>query len=161
MSQNPASAHGNNHQFTALSSNAPKQDFVTMRIADQLFGIEVLGVQDILKYQHVTTVPLAPPEVYGLLNLRGRIVTIIDTRKRLGLTAAAEGSKPMIVVVEHNHEPFGLLVDNVGEVLRLPESDFETAPSNLSQNWQSVSLGVYMLSDELLIILDVQRLLLF
>jgi purine-binding chemotaxis protein CheW len=135
-----------------------KKDFVSMQVDGQLFGIEVLAVHDVLKHITVSPIPLAPTEVYGLLNLRGRIVTTIDVRTRLGLDKA-DFLKPMCVVVEHKGEPYGLIVDSVGDVLQLYDADFETSPANLSPAWQASSLGVYMLEGKLLIVLDVTKLL--
>src|SRR5262249_19688306 len=93
------------------------RDYVTMSIGAQMFGIPVLTVQDVLGPQQITRVPLAPPEVAGSLNLRGRIVTAIDVRLRLGMPKNADGKPPMSVVVEHEGELYSLLVDSVGEVL--------------------------------------------
>src|SRR5215813_314004 len=87
------------------------RDYVTMSIADQLFGIPVLKVQDVLGPQTITRVPLAPPEVAGSLNLRGRIVTAIDVRLRLGLEPRANQKPSMSVVVEHDGELYSVLVD--------------------------------------------------
>ena len=99
---------------------AESQDFVTMTIEGQLFGIPVLAVQDVLGPQQITKIPLAPPEVAGALNLRGRIVTAIDVRSRLKLVAWERGQDSMSVVVDHDGEFYSLIVDTVGEVLSLP-----------------------------------------
>lgn len=103
------------------------REFVTMIIEGQIFGIPVLQVQDVLGQQKITRVPLAPREVAGSLNLRGRIVTAIDVRTRLGLGAREEKQKSMSVVVDHNGEFYSLIVDQVGEVMSLPASDYENA----------------------------------
>ncbi len=142
------------------SSKNSKKEFISMHIDDQLFGIEVLAVHDVLKQPSVSKIPLAAPEVYGLLNLRGRIVTAIDVRVRLGLPKS-DCPKPMCVVVEHQGEPYGLIIDQVGDVLHLSDADYGANPVNLSPVWQSAALGVYMLKGELLIVLDVARLLSF
>ncbi len=136
--------------------------FLTMTVADQLFGIPVLAVQDILSTQRITRVPLAPPEVLGSLNLRGRIVTAIDVRTRLGIPAPTE--KPdeeenMSVVVDHDGELYSLVIDKVGEVMSLPETDYEQKPATLDPRWQEVSSGIYRLKDRLLVVLDVASLL--
>ena len=107
------------------------QDFVTMTIYDQLFGIPVLTVQDVLGPQKITRIPLASPEVTGSLNLRGRIVTAIDVRKRLGLPAVEGDAKGMSVVVDFNGELYSLIIDSVGEVLSLPADCFERNPATL------------------------------
>ncbi|MDR3449810.1 MAG: chemotaxis protein CheW [Alphaproteobacteria bacterium] len=135
--------------------------FVTMTVAGQLFGIRVLKVQDVLGPQRIAHVPLAPPEVLGSLNLRGRIVTAVDVRIRLGLPPRAEGERGMSVVVEHENELYSLVVDKVGEVMSLPASSYERNPSTLDPRWQGVSDGIYRLDGTLLIVLDVARFLCF
>lgn len=140
---------------TASSS----REYVTMMISGQLFGIPVLQVQDVLGAQKITRVPLAPREVAGSLNLRGRIVTAIDVRTRLDLPRREADQKNMSVVVEYGGELYSLLVDQVGEVLSLPNSDYEKSPVTLDERWREVSDGIYRLSGSLLIVLDVKRLL--
>jgi purine-binding chemotaxis protein CheW len=137
------------------------QDFVTMTIHNQLFGIPVLTVQDVLGPQRITRIPLASPEVAGALNLRGRIVTAIDVRKRLGLPAAEDGSKSMSVVVDFQGELYSLIIDSVGEVLSLPADCFERNPATLDPAWREISAGVYRLQKQLLVVLDVARFLNF
>lgn len=145
-----------------LSSDAAAtEDFVTLTIAGQLFGIPVLQVRDVLGPQRITRVPLAPPEVAGSLNLRGRIVTAIDVRTRLGLTAASDGSPGMSIVVDLKGELYSLMVDSVGEVLSLSVADFERHPPTIEARWREVSVGVYRLKSSLLIKLDINRLLEF
>jgi purine-binding chemotaxis protein CheW len=134
-------------------------DFVTMMVADQLFGIPVLTVQDVLGPQRITRVPLAPPEVAGALNLRGRIVTAFDVRRRLGLPKR-DGDKPgMNVVVDFKGELYALMVDNVGEVLSLSADTYERNPNPLDPRWREVSGGIYRLKGKLLVVLEVSRLL--
>lgn len=139
-----------------LSAN---REFVTMLIDGQMFGIPVLQVQDVLGHQRITRVPLAPKEVAGSLNLRGRIVTAIDVRTRLGLSGRDGGTKSMSVVVDHNGEFYSLIVDQVGEVMALANADYEKTPATLDERWREISDGVYRLKDMLLIVLDVKRLL--
>lgn len=140
-------------------SASDSQEFVTVTIADQLFGIPVLSVQDVLGPQKITRVPLAPPEIAGALNLRGRIVTAVDVRRRLNLPARPEGEEGMSVVVEHRGEPYSLLIDNVGEVLSVPMGAYERNPATLNSRWREVSGGVYRLDGKLLVVLEVERLL--
>lgn len=136
------------------------KDFVTIRLAGQLLGIPVLLVQDVIKLQNMTRVPLAPPWVAGVLNLRGRIVTAIDLRERLGMVSRKDGeSATMSVVVDFKGESYSLLIDSVGEVLSLPDSLYEKNPVTLDQRWREVSDGIYRLDDELLVVLDVRRVL--
>lgn len=135
-------------------------EFVTVRLAGQLLGIPVLLVHDVLKLQKVTRVPLSPSWVAGVLNLRGRIVTAIDLRERLGMPKRTGNEKAaMSVVVDFKGEPYSLIIDSVGEVLSLSDTLFEKNPVTLDQRWREVSDGVYRLENELLVVLDVRRLL--
>ena len=131
--------------------------YVTMTIAQQLFGIPVLKVQDVLGPQRIAHVPLAPAEVLGSLNLRGRIVTAVDARTRLGLPPREDKNESMSVVVEHDNELYSIVIDKVGEVMSLPSADFERNPATLDPRWQEVSDGIYRLQGSLLIVLDVAR----
>jgi len=130
------------------------REFVTITVGNQLCGIDVLKVQDVLGPQQITPVPLAPTEVSGLLNLRGRIVTAIDLRRRLGLEEPTAGDRGMSVVVEHNGELYSLTVDSVGEVLRFPVDSFERNPATLDPLWRRFSEGVYRLNEGLLVVLN-------
>jgi purine-binding chemotaxis protein CheW len=133
--------------------------YVTMTIAGQLFGIPVLQVRDVLGPQRLTKIPLAPIEVAGSLNLRGRIVTAIDVRTRLGLPPRPEGQKGMSVVVDLNGEQYSLQIDQVGEVLTLDPNDFENNPPTLDPRWREVSRGIYRLKGQLLVVIDIAALL--
>lgn len=135
------------------------KEFLTIIIADQNFGIPILQVQDVLGEQTVTKIPLAPKEVAGSLNLRGRIVTAIDVRSRLGIDPHPdeENEKTMGVVVEHDKELYSLIIDSVGDVLRLKDESFENTPATLDPLWREISSGIYRLENELLIILDVPK----
>ncbi|MBC7954199.1 MAG: chemotaxis protein CheW [Rhodospirillaceae bacterium] len=135
------------------------QDYVTMFIEGQLFGIPVLTVQDVLGPQKITRIPLAPREVAGSLNLRGRIVTAIDVRLRLALSNKGGDNKSMSVVVDMGGELYSLMVDQVGEVLSLPAAKFERNPPTLDVSWREFSTGIYRLEDKLLVVLDVAKLL--
>ena len=137
------------------------RDYVTMSIADQLFGIPVLKVQDVLGPQVITRVPLAPPEVAGSLNLRGRIVTAIDVRLRLSLEPRQNEKPSMSVVVEHDGELYSLLVDTVGEVLSLNVKDYQRNPPTLNPRLREFSDGIYRLNGSLLVVLSVASLLNF
>lgn len=136
------------------------RDYLTIIIGDQIFGIPILQVQDVLGPQKVTRVPLAPPAVAGSLNLRGRIVTAVDVRTCLGLPKRERaGTTEMSVVVEDSGELYSLLIDKVGDVMSLAEKDYENNPSTLDPRWRCVSQGIYRLKDKLLVVLDVPRLL--
>jgi purine-binding chemotaxis protein CheW len=131
------------------------REFVTMRIGSQRFGISVMAVQDVIRKHHITPIPHAPHIVAGALNLRGRIVTAIDVRKRLALETYPEPETLMKIVVEYQHELYALMVDSVGDVLPLSLASIEKVPSNLNDAWKQVAAGVYKLDKELLVILDI------
>lgn len=143
----------NNHD-----ENSHSKDYLIVSIADQRFGIPVLQIQDVLREQKVTRIPLAPPEIVGALNLRGRIVTAIDVRQLLGLPDDYNQTS-MSVVVEHGNELFSLIIDSVGDVIQLQNKQFEKAPVTLDPAWRDVSTGIYQLDSELLVIMDVPKLL--
>ena len=143
---------------TDLAETGERQ-FVTLILGGQLCGIAVLEVRDVLGEQMISPVPLAPREVAGSLNLRGRIVTAVDLRLRLGLPPAAPGTRRMSVVVEVTGELYALLVDQVAEVMSLKTGDLEQNPPTLPPPWADVSTGIYRLEDRLLVVLEVSRLL--
>jgi len=134
-------------------------EYVTALIGGQLFGLPILRVQDVFAPERLTSVPLSPPEVAGVLNLRGRIVTLIDMRCRLGLGSRENGQQSMAIGVESRGESYGLLIDSVGEVLKLDNQSWEPNPSNLDARLASVSTGIYRLDSQLLMVLDVDRVL--
>ncbi len=136
------------------------EDFVTFFVEDQLFGIPNILVQDILSPETIASIPLAPPEVKGSINLRGRIVTVIDVRVCLGLAKRDdEEDKGMAVTVEHQHELYTLLVDRVGGVIGIGKDSFERNPGTLGANWREFANGIYRLENGLMVVLDVKRLL--
>lgn len=145
----------------AKLGSSEHRDYVTMSIGGQLFGIPVLKVQDVLGPQTITRVPLAPVEVAGSLNLRGRIVTAVDVRLRLGLPKRENDKTAMSVVVEHEGELYSLLVDSVGEVLSLESRDYQRNPPTLNPRLREFSDGIYRLNDSLLVVLSVSSLLNF
>jgi len=138
---------------------AEEHVLVTLTVAEQLCGIPVLGVRDVLAEQPTTRIPLAPPEIAGSLNLRGRIVTAIDLRSRLRLPPAKPDAARMSVVVEQGGELYALLVDQVSEVMTLRVDAFEPTPPTLPAAWADCSTGIFRLEQRLLIVLDVARLL--
>ncbi|GAB5388383.1 MAG: chemotaxis protein CheW [Alphaproteobacteria bacterium] len=135
--------------------------YITFIIADQLFGVPALQVQDVLGEQEITQVPLAPPQIAGSLNLRGRIVTAIDLRKRLDLPTRPEEFPQMSIVVEHEHELYSLIVDKVGDVLTMDAEDYERNPPTLDKRWREVSTGIFRQEKDLLVVLDIAQLLNF
>lgn len=140
-------------------SDAASEQYLTVGISDQLFGLPILQVEDVFVPRGVTPVPLADDDIAGVLNLRGRIVTAIDMRARLGLPRAERGASPMAVGVGHDGESYGLIVDRVLEVHRLPLAAFESNPANLDPVWSSVSAGVHQLEERLMVVLDVGKIL--
>ena len=134
-------------------------EYVTAMIGGQLFGLPIVRVQDVFIPERLTRVPLAPPEIAGVLNLRGRIVTLIDLRRRFGLGKAEDGDSSMAIGVESRAESYGLLIDSVGEVLKLDDAAREPNPINMDQRLARVSAGIYRLDGQLLIVVDVDRVL--
>ncbi len=132
---------------------------VSLQVGGQLCGLPVHAVRDVLGPQTITRVPLASPEIAGNLNLRGRIVTTIDLRKRLNLDVAGEAGPAMSVVTEHGPEIYALLVDRVLEVVSVAERRLAPLPPTLAAGWSRFGTGVYQLPEGLLIMLDVGRLL--
>jgi purine-binding chemotaxis protein CheW len=147
-------AHG-----LALADRGAEETFLTLTVAGQGCGVPVLAVRDVLGAQAITRIPLAPPEVAGGLNLRGRIVTAIDLRLRLGLPPRMPGESAMSVVVEQQGELYSLLADSVGEVIPLPQAEFALNPPTLDPLWREISRGVYREGGRLLVVLDVERVL--
>lgn len=155
-----ALATADHHDLTATHPGEDLQDFVTFFVDDQMFGIPVLNVQDILTPDKIASIPLAPAEVRGSINLRGRIVTVIDVRVRLGLGTHEDNAHGnMGVTVEQDHELYTLLVDRIGDVVAMSNDLFEKNPGTLSSTWREFSEGVYRLDDKLMVILDIERLL--
>ena len=134
-------------------------EYVTAKIGGQLFGLPISRVQDVFVPERLTRMPLAAAEIAGLLNLRGRIVTVIDMRCRLDLEACNDGRPPMAVGIECKGESYGLLIDEIGEVLKLSAASWEANPVNLDRRLARVSAGVHRLEGELMVVLDVDRVL--
>lgn len=132
-------------------------DFVTAMVGGQLFGLPINRVQDVFLPERLTRVPLAPPEIAGILNLRGRIVTLVDLCYRLGLERC--NPSPMAIGVELRGESYGLLIDSVGEVMSLDVAAFERNPVNLDSRLSAMTSGIYRLEGQLLLVLDVERVL--
>lgn len=136
-------------------------EYVTATVGDQLFGLPILRVQDVFVPDRLTRVPLAPVEVAGVLNLRGRIVTVIDMRVRLGIGKQERetGAQRMAIGIESRGESYGLLIDAVGEVLKLDGASREANPVNLDPRIARVSSGIHRLEGQLLVVIDVDRVL--
>jgi purine-binding chemotaxis protein CheW len=142
-----------------MTANDNVIEYVTATIGGQLFGLPISRVQDVFAPDRLTHVPLAAAEIAGLLNLRGRIVTAIDMRKRLGLPSREDGRPRMAVGIECKGESYGLLIDAIGEVMKLPAHSREENPVNLDPQLARVSAGVHRLEGSLLVVLDVDRVL--
>lgn len=150
-------ANGNDNATGPASGHA--LEYVTVNLDGQWFGIPITRVQDVFLPSRITPVPRAPREVSGLLNLRGKVMTAICLRRRLEMSPPPEGSERMAVGVEQQGDPYGFLVDEVGEVLHLTADSIETAPPHLDRRWSGATLGIHRLEDRLLVILDVDALL--
>ncbi len=137
----------------AENENAQLVTFVVGRF---LFGIDVLNVQEVLRFQRMTKVPLAPPVIVGLINLRGQIVHH-DLQKRLYLDPRADDERPMNLVVRTEDGAVSLLVDEIGDVLELKSGTFEDTPANVSANMREMIRGVYKLKSRLLFVLDTEK----
>ncbi len=136
---------------------AEVKQFCTFYLDKLLFGVEVGMVQEVLRYQEMTRVPLASPAVRGLINLRGQIVTALDLRRRLALADRESDKLPMNVVVRAGDEAVSLLVDEIGDVLEVEDETFETPPETLQGEAREMIRGVYKLKDRLLLMLDTEK----
>lgn len=131
--------------------------FVTARLADHWFALPISAVHEVFLLTRITEVPLSPPGLIGVLNLRGRIVTALDTRQILGFSASS--TAPTIAIgIERDHELFGLAVDEMGDVLTSVPNERERAPSNLDKRWRDLVTGVQRVDDQLVLIVSVERL---
>nr|HEX4315842.1 chemotaxis protein CheW [Kofleriaceae bacterium] len=129
----------------------------TFKVADLVLGVEVTRVQEVIRSQPLTRVPLAPPTVAGLLNLRGQIVTAIDLRARLGVPPRDPSVPPMNVVVRHDGGAVSLLVDDIGDVIEVADATFEAPPDTIGRAARELIRGAYKLPDHLLLVLDAAR----
>ena len=148
-------------QAANSNSTAETNEYVTVFVGETMFGLAINRVHDVFVPSGVTPVPLAPVEIVGLLNLRGRVVTALCLRRRLGLPSRADGAGEMAIGLEQGGETFALVVDGVGEVLKLGSETHEAVPINLDARWRDLSLGIHRLDGRLLVILDVDALLAF
>jgi purine-binding chemotaxis protein CheW len=131
--------------------------YCTFFVDGHYFGLDVRKVQEIIRYQEMTRVPLAPPVVRGLINLRGQIVTAIDLRRRLELHDRRADQLPVNVVVHTDDGAVSLLVDEIGDVLEVPETAFERPPETLQGPARELIRGAYKLEDRLLLILEIEQ----
>ena len=133
------------------------QQFATFSLDGLLFGIEVGRIQEVLSYQEMTPVPLAPPAVLGLINLRGQIVAAVDLRRRLGLKERAPEQRPVNVVIRSDDDVISLLADEMGEVVEVGEESFEPPPETMDRDSRILIRGVHKLGRRLMHVLDAER----
>ncbi len=134
------------------------RQFCTFYIADQFFGIDVLKVQEVLKYQSMTDVPLAPDVVEGLINLRGQIVVAIDMRRRLSLAPREESKLPINIIIRTEQDgAVSLLVDEIGDVIEVEEDLFESPPDTLRGPARQLIRGAFKLPGKLMLVLDTEE----
>jgi purine-binding chemotaxis protein CheW len=144
---------------TLEKENDVLDEYVTLTVGEQLFGIPITRVRDVFVPEGLTRVPLAPPEIAGVLNLRGRVVTGIDLRSRLGLRSTQEAPPAFAIGIESRNESYGLLIDSIGDVMRLSARERESNPLNFDPALAPLSAGIYRLPGRLLVILDIDRVL--
>lgn len=155
----------NDESAPGLAAFEDSLDYVTVTVAGQLLGLPIGRVQDVFIATQITPVPLAPREIVGLINLRGRVVTAICMRRRMqhadSLTAPPGGEERELTAVglEQAGEAFALIVDTVGEVMRLSRTTFEPVPIHLDRAWAAIARGVHRLDDRLLVVMDVDAVL--
>ncbi len=142
----------------AATDLADEAEFVTFLLGDQQFGLPIQRVHEVFAANQITSVPLAPPMIKGLLNLRGRVVTAVCLRSLLGLSGEAAAGDAMAIGIESGGEQFALLVDRIGDVMRLPAAGLEPNPIHMTAGWQSLSRGVYRLDGSILVILELDKL---
>ena len=133
------------------------QQFCTFFVQDEFFGVPVQQVQEVIRWQEMTSVPLVSPVIRGLINLRGQIVMAVDLRRRLGLEDRPESKLPINIVVCTEDGAISLLVDEIGDVLEVAEKEFETPPETLHGQAREMVRGVYKLQDRLMLVLDTER----
>jgi purine-binding chemotaxis protein CheW len=150
-----------NHQPHQTLADQPEsgRQYSTFYVGGLSLGIEVVKVQEVLRYQEMTRVPLAPPVVEGLINLRGQIVTAIDMRRRLGLSPRGPQETPMSMVVRSEDGAVSLLVDEIGDVVEVSQSCYEPPPVNMHSSQRELIDGVYKLDGGLLLVLNAERVL--
>lgn len=138
---------------------ANENQYCTFYLDGSFFGVEVGRVQEILRHQEMTPVPLAEGHIEGLINLRGQIMTAVDLRTRVALPPRGADAQPINVVIRRGEDPVSLLVDEIGDVIRPGHELFEEAPDNTDPRFRELLRGVYKLEDRLLLVLDVDRVL--
>lgn len=141
------------------ASDDPVLQWVTFRLSGETYGINVMQVQEVLRHSEIAPVPGAPPYVLGIINLRGNVVTVIDTRHRFGLTSGEVTESTRIVIIEADGHVIGILVDSVAEVVYLRQSEIENAPNVGNDESAKFIQGVCHKNEELLILIELDKLL--
>lgn len=141
------------------SSTGETRRFVTFQLADETYGIDVMTVQEVLRVSEIAPVPGAPNYVNGIINLRGNVVTVIDTRKRLGLMSNENDDATRIVIIESDKQVIGMMVDSVADVVNVQTSDIDIPPNVGNDESSKYIKGVVSREAGLLILMDVKRLL--
>ncbi len=142
---------------SAQGSEYPILQWVTFRLDNETYGINVMQVQEVLRYTEIAPVPGAPSYVLGIINLRGNVVTVIDTRQRFGLDSAAVTDNTRIVIIEADKQVVGIMVDSVAEVVYLRQSEVETAPNVGNDESAKFIQGVCNKNGELLILVELDK----
>ena len=142
---------------SAHSSDDPILQWVTFRLDNETYGVNVMQVQEVLRYSEIAPVPGAPSYVLGIINLRGNVVTVIDTRQRFGLPPAEVGDNTRVVIIEVDKQVIGILVDSVAEVVYLRQSEIETAPNVGNTDAAKFIQGVCNKNGELLILVELEK----
>lgn len=132
--------------------------WVTYRLADEVYGINVMQVQEVLRMSEIAPVPGAPRCVLGIINLRGNVVTVVDARELFGLSRSEHTEQTRIMIVEINKLIVGLLVDSVAEVVNIQNSDIDSAPNIGNEENSRYIQGVFSKNAEILILVDLNRL---
>jgi purine-binding chemotaxis protein CheW len=147
--------------MTELIEKNKNMEYVTFDIGGHTFGLDVVQVRDVFRSKKITNIPQSGEEVFGVLNLRGRIVTVINLYHKLGFPIDKDLDKLMNIVVEYNGESYAFLIDKVGDVMSLTLDTFEEPPRTMSVNWKNMSKGIHRLEDKILILLDIEKVLNF
>ncbi len=145
------------HTGQSQGSEDPILQYVTFQLDHETYGINVMQIQEVLRYTEIAPVPGAPDYVLGIINLRGNVVTVIDTRKRFGLSESGVTDQTRIVVIEVDNQVVGILVDSVAEVVYLRQSEMETAPNVGNEESAKFIQGVCNKNGELIILVEFEK----
>ncbi|MBK8973630.1 MAG: chemotaxis protein CheW [Hahellaceae bacterium] len=147
-----------NYSVQGQASDDPILQYVTFKLDEETYGINVMQIQEVLRYTEIAPVPGAPDYVLGIINLRGNVVTVIDTRKRFGLSESEVSDHTRIVVIEVDNQVVGILVDSVAEVVYLRQSEVESAPNVGNEESAKFIQGVCNKNGELIILVEFEKL---